>query len=59
MADHDEPLGVLLTDHLEIRTPSRALQDVAGVAAYGEDVLDLVLRAGLSVDELLDTLRPL
>ncbi|WP_197373776.1 diflavin oxidoreductase [Mycolicibacterium baixiangningiae] len=24
--DHDEPLGALLTEHLEIRTPSRALQ---------------------------------
>ena len=59
VAEHDEPLGVLLTDHFEIRTPSRALQDIAGVASYGEDVLDLVLRAGPSVDELLDTLRPL
>lgn len=57
--DHDEPLGVLLTEHLEIRTPSRALQDLAGPAADGEDVLDLVRRAGLSVEELLDTLRPL
>ena len=26
IADHDEPLGVLLAEHLEIRTPSRALQ---------------------------------
>ena len=26
VADHDEPLGVLLTDKLEIRTPSRALK---------------------------------
>ncbi|MDX1874804.1 sulfite reductase flavoprotein subunit alpha [Mycolicibacterium sp. 120266] len=57
--DHDEPLGVLLTEHLEIRTPSRALQDLAGPAADGEDVLDLVRRAGLSVEEVLDTLRPL
>ena len=26
VAEHDEPLGVLLTDQLEIRTPSRALK---------------------------------
>ncbi|MET0702286.1 MAG: sulfite reductase flavoprotein subunit alpha [Mycobacterium sp.] len=26
VTDHDQPLGVLLSDHLEIRTPSRALQ---------------------------------
>lgn len=57
--DHDEPLGVLLAERLEIRTPSRALQDLAGPAADGEDVLDLVRRAGLSAEELLDTLRPL
>jgi sulfite reductase (NADPH) flavoprotein alpha-component len=57
--DHDEPLGVLLTERLEIRTPSRALQDLAGPATDGEDVLDLVRRAGLSAEELLDTLRPL
>ncbi|QNJ95539.1 sulfite reductase flavoprotein subunit alpha [Mycolicibacterium fluoranthenivorans] len=57
--DHDEPLGVLLTERLEIRTPSRALQDVAGPAAYGEDVLDLIKRAGLKTEEVLDTLRPL
>ena len=29
VADHDEPLGVLLTEQLEIRTPSRALQALA------------------------------
>lgn len=57
--DHDEPLGVLLTEHFEIRTPSRALQEAAGAAAYGEDVFDLVRRAGLTVDEVVDTLRPL
>ncbi|MCV7209279.1 diflavin oxidoreductase [Mycolicibacterium canariasense] len=57
--DHDEPLGVLLTECLEIRTPSRALQELAGPAADGEDVLDLVRRAGLTAEELLDTLRPL
>lgn len=59
VADADEPLGVLLTEQLEIRTPSRALQDLAGPAAYGEDVLDLVKRARLTVDEVIDTLRPL
>jgi sulfite reductase (NADPH) flavoprotein alpha-component len=78
VADHDEPLGVLFANHLEIRTPSRAL--LALVAAgtpdaeatpsgnvttsedsrwYGKDVLDLVRLAGLTLDELLDTLRPL
>lgn len=58
-ADADETLGVLLTEHLEIRTPSRALQEVVGAAAYGEDVLDLIRRADLTVDEVIDTLRPL
>ena len=56
---HDEPLGVLLTERLEIRTPSRALQDVAGIAGYGEDVLDLVLRGGLTAEQVVDCLRPL
>jgi sulfite reductase (NADPH) flavoprotein alpha-component len=56
---HDQPLGVLLTEHREIRIPSRALQDAAGNAAYGEDVLDLVQRADLTVDEVVDALRPL
>ncbi|WP_454793442.1 diflavin oxidoreductase [Mycolicibacterium lutetiense] len=59
VADAEETLGVLLTEHLEIRTPSRALQDLAGPAAYGEDVLDLIRRADLTVDEVVDTLRPL
>lgn len=57
--DADETLGALLTDQLEIRTPSRALQDLAGTAAYGEDVLDLIRRTELTVDEVVDTLRPL
>lgn len=57
--DHAEPLGALLTEHFEIRTPSRALQDLTGPAAYGEDVLDLVRRSHLTVDEVIDTLRPL
>lgn len=80
-ADHavtgyDERLGALLTDHLEIRTPSRALQTlvasrsrdaasalgaeaVAGSWWYGKDVLDLIRLGGLTVDEVIDTLRPL
>ncbi len=57
--DQDEPLGVLLAERLEIRIPSRALQDLAGPAAYGDDVLDLIRRAGLKADDVLDTLRPL
>ncbi|TFV55163.1 sulfite reductase flavoprotein subunit alpha [Mycobacterium sp. PS03-16] len=70
VADHEAPLGVVLTEQVEIRTPSRALR--ALVAArhpaaadapesfwYGRDVLDLIRLGGLGVDELLDTLRPL
>jgi sulfite reductase (NADPH) flavoprotein alpha-component len=64
VADHDHPLGVLLTEHLEIRTASRAL--LALVAAKtgdtdldGKDVLDLIEMADLTVEEVLDTLRPL
>lgn len=59
VADHDAPLGALLTEHYEIRTPSRALQEVAGAAAYGEDVLDVIRRTDLGVDAVIDTLRPL
>lgn len=81
VADQTEPLGVLLTRNLEIRTPSRALQAlvaarthdaeaaaalsadhglaVPGSWAYGKDVLDLIRLADLTVDEVLDTLRPL
>lgn len=59
VTDAEETLGVLLTEHLEIRTPSRALQELAGPAAYGEDVLDLIRRSDLTVDEVVDTLRPL
>lgn len=54
---HDHPLGTLLTEHLEIRTPSKALQTLVGVD--GHDVLDLVRRADLGVDEVVETLRPL
>lgn len=59
VAGHDLPLGDLLTSRLEIRTPSRALLDLAGPAGYGEDVLDLISRTELTVDEIVDTLRPL
>jgi sulfite reductase (NADPH) flavoprotein alpha-component len=82
LTDHDEPLGILLTERLEIRTPSRALQALVasrtsdaeaaaalgggepavaapGSWAYGRDVLDLIRLADLSVDEVVDTLRPL
>lgn len=84
-ADHcvtgyDQRLGTLLTDHLEIRTPSRALQTLVAsrtrdavaaralrgevVAApgswlYGKDVLDLIRLGELTVDDAVDTLRPL
>lgn len=67
---HDEPLGVLLTHHLEIRTPSRALKELAAARAgnataaqdcwlYGRDVLDLIRLGALAADEVIDTLRPL
>lgn len=79
---HEQPLGALLTEHFEIRTPSRALLTLAAsrttdaeVSAalqsgdthggtenswlYGKDVLDIVTLADLTVDEVLDTLRPL
>ncbi|OCB45258.1 sulfite reductase subunit alpha [Mycobacterium vulneris] len=59
VAGSEETLGLLLTEQLEIRTPSRALQELAGPAAYGEDVLDLIRRADLTVDDVIDALRPL
>jgi sulfite reductase (NADPH) flavoprotein alpha-component len=67
VAEHEETLGVLLSEHLEIRNPPRALHAlVAGRAAAPlldfpgtYDVLDLLELADVSVDELLDTLRPL
>ncbi|MCV7027828.1 diflavin oxidoreductase [Mycobacterium sherrisii] len=80
VAGYDEPLGVLLTERLEIRTPSRALQTLAaarigaGLATFppgganatgpdpwrdGKDVLDLIRLARLTIDEVVDTLRPL
>ncbi|MUM17595.1 sulfite reductase flavoprotein subunit alpha, partial [Mycobacteroides sp. CBMA 326] len=80
VAGHDESLGALLSDHLEIRTPSRTLralvadrtEDADAVAAltgdvtpapdswlYGKDVLDLIRLGGLTVDDLVDNLRPL
>ncbi|AGM29015.1 putative sulfite reductase [Mycobacteroides abscessus] len=80
LAGHDLALGELLSDHLEIRTPSRTLRalvaartdDADAVAAlggdvtpapgswlYGKDVLDLVRLGKLTIDELIDNLRPL
>lgn len=80
VAGRDEPLGALLTEHLEIRSPSGALQDLVAsrtrdvrVAAalrigdaaaqadwlYGRDVLDLLELADLTVEEVVDVLRPL
>ncbi|MGH3726365.1 MAG: diflavin oxidoreductase [Mycobacterium sp.] len=80
VAGHDEPLGKLLSDHLEIRTPSRTLRalvatrtsnaDAADALAgdvnpapdswlYGKDVLDLIKLGELTVDDLVDNLRPL
>ena len=77
---HAEPLGELLSDHLEIRTPSRTLRALVAtrthnadaIAAlggdvnpapgswlYGKDVLDLIKLGELTVDELVDNLRPL
>ena len=66
LPDHDQPLGILLTEQFEIRTPSRALQALVtartghdGPWPYGTDVLDLIRSADLAADEVLDTLRPL
>nr|WP_242455963.1 sulfite reductase flavoprotein subunit alpha [Mycolicibacterium sp. P1-18] len=61
VADHDEPLGVLLSERFEIRTPSRTLQSLVGAdwPDDGSDVLDLLGLADLALDEFLDTLRPL
>jgi sulfite reductase (NADPH) flavoprotein alpha-component len=80
VAGHDEPFGELLSEHLEIRTPSRTLralvatrtENTEAVAAlggdvipalgswlYGKDVLDLIRLGELTVDELVDNLRPL
>jgi sulfite reductase (NADPH) flavoprotein alpha-component len=66
VAEYEETLAELLSEHLEIRNPSRALHAlVAGRASDvpefpgGLDVLDLLELAAVSVDELLDTLRPL
>jgi sulfite reductase (NADPH) flavoprotein alpha-component len=79
----DESLGILLAEHLEIRTPSRMLQALVGARTrdadaaaalgsgvdlaiatpgswlYGKDVLDLIRLADLTIDEFVDTLRPL
>jgi sulfite reductase (NADPH) flavoprotein alpha-component len=65
LTDYDEPLGTLLSHRLEIRTPSRALQalvaarTIDGASAGAHDVLDLLALVDLSVEEFLDTLRPL
>ncbi|MEU0494279.1 sulfite reductase flavoprotein subunit alpha [Mycobacterium sp. NPDC006124] len=59
VADHDEPLGVLLSEHFEIRTPSRALETMVAAGADDMDVLDLIRLSDLTLDEALDTLRPL
>jgi sulfite reductase (NADPH) flavoprotein alpha-component len=61
---HDEPLGIVLGQRLEIRTPSRALQVLAASRTpeaenVGHDVLDLVRLARLNTDEVVETLRPL
>lgn len=48
VAEHDEPLGVLLTDMLEIRTPSRALKALVANRTSDEQVA-----AALSSDAAL------
>jgi sulfite reductase (NADPH) flavoprotein alpha-component len=39
VADRDEPLGVLLTHHLEIRTPSRALKALVASRTHDEEAM--------------------
>jgi len=67
---HEQPLGELLADQLEIRTPSRDLVDLVTARAGGpgaaqilgagdHDVLDLLELADLGVDEVVEALRPL
>jgi sulfite reductase (NADPH) flavoprotein alpha-component len=61
VADHDDPLGVLLTEQLEIRTPSRALQELVAVrtddaeaaAALGGDLLPGSWHHGKDVLDLI------
>lgn len=59
----DLTLDELLGEHFEIRTPSRALRELAasrvGDLPADADVLDLIDMADLDVHEVLDTLRPL
>ena len=64
---HDESLGTLLAQHMEIRTPSHALLALVAErtghrdAAWTDDmdVLDLIRLTDMTVDEVVDTLRPL
>ena len=64
VAEHDEPLGVLLTDRLEIRTPSRALKalvasrtsDEQAAAALRSDVA-LVSGSWLYGKDVLDLIK--
>lgn len=67
---HEQPLGELLADQLEIRTPSRDLVDLVTARAGGpgaaqilgagdHDVLDLLELADLGVVEVVEALRPL
>ena len=64
VAEHDEPLGVLLTDQLEIRTPSRALKalvasrtsDEQAAAALNSDVA-LVPGSWLYGKDVLDLIK--
>lgn len=53
VAGYDEPLGVLLTQHLDIRAPSRALQ--ALVASRARDADAVAALSGLAADA---TLKP-
>jgi sulfite reductase (NADPH) flavoprotein alpha-component len=60
---HDSTLDELLGEHFEIRTPSRAMRELAasrvGDIPADADVVDLIDMADLDIDEVLDTLRPL
>ena len=64
---YDQPMQVVLTEHAEIRTPSRDLITLVSSRTRvtprplnrGGDVLELIRVASVGVDDFISTLRPL